>query len=52
MMTITDHPVLLAIGYLRNQNMLHADDWITGVDFDEIGVVIVRTEIRPLTLAA
>ncbi|MEO1066874.1 MAG: formate dehydrogenase accessory sulfurtransferase FdhD [Pseudomonadota bacterium] len=45
MMTIGDHPDLLAIGYLLNQNMLHADDVITAVDFDDdLGVVVVRTE--------
>ena len=26
MMTIGDHPDLLAVGYLHNQNMLQADD--------------------------
>jgi FdhD protein len=45
MMTIGDHPDLLAVGYLRNQNMLQADDRLTGVDYDdELGVVVVRTE--------
>ena len=45
MMTIGDHPDLLAIGYLLNQNMLHDDDAITGVDYDDdLGVVVVRTE--------
>jgi FdhD protein len=45
MMTIGDHPDLLAVGYLRNQNMLRADDRVTGVDHDEeLGVVVVRTE--------
>lgn len=45
MMTIGDHPDLLAVGYLRNQNMLRADDRVTGVDFDdELSVVVVRTE--------
>ena len=45
MMTIGDHPDLLAIGFLLNQNMLHADDVITEVDFDDdLGVVVVRTE--------
>lgn len=44
-MTIGDHPELLAIGYLRNQNMLRADDALTGVDFDEeLETVVVRTE--------
>lgn len=45
MMTIGDRPDLLAVGYLLNQNMLHADDRITGIDHDEdLGVVVVRTE--------
>ena len=45
MMTIGDYPELLAVGYLRNQNMLAADDHITGIDYDdELGVVVVRTE--------
>ena len=45
MMTIGDHPDLLAIGFLLNQNMLHTDDVITDVDFDDdLGVVVVRTE--------
>jgi FdhD protein len=45
MMTIGDHPDLLAVGYLRNQNMLRADDRLTGIDYDdELGVVVVRTE--------
>ncbi len=45
MMTIGDHPDLLAVGYLRNQNMLRPDDRITGIDYDEeLSVVVVRTE--------
>ena len=44
MMTIGDHPDLLAIGYLINQNMLTPDAEITAVDYDdELGVVVVRT---------
>ncbi len=44
-MTIGDYPDYLAIGYLLNQNMLHADDVVTGVDYDEdLAVAIVRTE--------
>ena len=44
MMTIGDHPEYLAVGYLLNQNMLHADDEIEGVDVDEdLEVVVVRT---------
>ncbi|RMD60769.1 MAG: formate dehydrogenase accessory sulfurtransferase FdhD [Alphaproteobacteria bacterium] len=45
MMTIGDYPEYLAVGYLRNQNMLHPDDRITGIDVDEeLDVVVVRTE--------
>jgi len=45
MMTIGDHPEYLAVGYLLNQNMLRADDVVTGVDYDEdLEVVVVRTE--------
>lgn len=44
MMTIGDHPDLLAVGYLLNQNMLRADDEITGIDFeDDIDTIVVRT---------
>src|SRR5690606_39323583 len=45
MMTIGDYPDYLAVGYLRNQNMLRPDDRITGIDYDEeLEVVVVRTE--------
>lgn len=45
MMTIGDHPDLLAVGYLKNQNMLRDDDVITGIDYDDdLDVVVVRTE--------
>jgi len=44
MMTIGDFPDYLAVGYLLNQNMLRADDEITGIDYDpELEVVVVRT---------
>jgi len=44
MMTIGDHPELLAVGYLFNQGMLKPDDEITGVDYDDdIQTVVVRT---------
>ena len=44
MMTIGDHPELLGLGYLINQNMLKADDPIEAIDYDdELGVVVVRT---------
>ncbi len=45
MMTIGDYPDLLAVGYLKNQNMLPADNPVTGVDYDEeLSVAVVRTE--------
>ena len=45
MMTIGDHPDYLAVGYLLNQNMLRADDRITGIDYDEeLETVVVRTD--------
>ncbi len=44
MMTIGDHPDLLAVGYLLNQNMLQADDEITGIEHDDdIQTIVVRT---------
>ncbi|MGI9355847.1 MAG: formate dehydrogenase accessory sulfurtransferase FdhD [Rhizobiaceae bacterium] len=44
MMTIGDHPDLLALGYLINQNMLAPSDPVSGIDYDdELGVVVVRT---------
>ena len=43
-MTIGDYPEYLAVGFLLNQNMLLADDEITGIDHDEeLEVVVVRT---------
>ncbi|MCB1436318.1 MAG: formate dehydrogenase accessory sulfurtransferase FdhD [Rhodobiaceae bacterium] len=45
MMTIGDHPEMLAVGYLLNQNMLHSDDKITAIEHDDdLAVVVVRTE--------
>src|SRR5690348_15569093 len=45
MMTIGDHPDCLAVGYLLNQNMLRADDRVTGIDYDEeLETVVVRTD--------
>jgi FdhD protein len=47
MMTVGDHPDCLAVGYLLNQNMLRADDKISGIDHDdELETVVVRTERR------
>lgn len=45
MMTIGDHPDLLALGYLLNQNMLSHSDTVTGIDYDEdLGIIVVRTD--------
>ncbi len=44
LMTIGDHPELLAVGFLLNQNMLSPEDEITRIDYDEdIATVVVRT---------
>jgi len=44
-MTIGDYPEYLALGFLRNQGMLRADDVVTGVDYDDdLELVVVRTE--------
>ncbi len=44
-MTIGDHPDYLALGFLRNQGMLRADDVVTAIDYDDdLQVVVVRTE--------
>jgi FdhD protein len=45
MMTIGDHPDLLAVGYLLNQNMLQPDDEITAIEHDDdIETIVVRTK--------
>ena len=45
MMTIGDHPDLLAVGYLLNQGMLRPDDTISAIEHDDdLDVVVVRTE--------
>jgi FdhD protein len=44
LMTIGDHPDLLAVGYLLNQGMLKPDDEITAVDYEaDIATIVVRT---------
>ncbi len=44
MMTIGDHPELLALGYLLNQGMLRADDTVTAIEHaEDIDTVVVRT---------
>lgn len=46
-MTIGDYPAYLALGFLRNQGMLRADDVIKGVDYDEeLETVVVRTQAQ------
>ena len=43
-MTIGDYPEYLALGFLRNQGMLAADEQVTQVDYEEdIDTVVVRT---------
>lgn len=44
-MTLGDWPECMAVGFLRNQHMLQADDIITSIDVDDdLGVIVVRTE--------
>ncbi len=46
-MTIGDYPEYLALGFLRNQRMLHDRDVITGVDYDDdLETVVVRTQAQ------
>src|ERR1044071_7269230 len=50
-MTIGDYPDYLAIGYLLNQNMLQADEIVTGVDSDEdLAVAVARTDRKSTRL--
>ncbi len=43
-MTIGDYPEYLALGFLRNQGMIHPDDQIVKVDYDDdLETVVVRT---------
>ena len=44
-MTIGDYPEYLALGFLKNQNLLKSDDEITGIDYDDdVRIVVVRTK--------
>ena len=44
-MSLGDWPDYLAVGFLKNQNMLNDNDIITGIDVDyDLGVVVVRTQ--------
>ncbi|NRA99902.1 MAG: formate dehydrogenase accessory sulfurtransferase FdhD [Rhodobacteraceae bacterium] len=46
-MTIGDYPEYLAVGFLKNQGMLGADEAVTAVDYDDdIETVVVRTEAQ------
>ncbi|AUQ67776.1 formate dehydrogenase accessory sulfurtransferase FdhD [Phaeobacter inhibens] len=46
-MTIGDYPEYLALGFLRNQGMLHPGDEITAIDYDEeLETVVVRTAVE------
>jgi len=46
-MTIGDYPEYLALGFLRNQQMLSADEEILSVDYDEeLETVVVRTAVE------
>lgn len=46
-MTIGDYPEYLALGFLRNQQMLSIDEEILSVDYDEeLETVVVRTAIE------
>lgn len=44
-MTIGDYPEYLALGFLRNQGMVTAQDKVTAIDYDEeVETVVVRTD--------
>ena len=44
-MTIGDYPEYLALGFLRNQNLLKSEDEITSIDYDEdVKAVVVLTK--------
>ncbi len=46
-MTIGDYPEYLALGFLRNQQMLSMDEEILSVDYDEeLETVVVRTAVE------
>jgi len=45
MMTISDYPEFLAVGYLVNQNMLLPEDEVIEINYDDdLEVVVVRTD--------
>lgn len=44
-MTIGDYPEYLALGFLKNQGMLGADENVLGIDYDEeLETAVVRTD--------
>ncbi len=44
-MTIGDYPEYLALGFLKNQNMLGPDETVLRIDYDdEVETVVVRTD--------
>ena len=44
-MTVGDYPEYLAIGFLKNQNLLHADNPVTKVEYHpDLQTVVVRTK--------
>ena len=47
MMTISDYPEFLAVGYLVNQNMLLPGDEVVSIEYDDdLEVVVVRTNVE------
>ena len=45
MMTVSDYPKYLAVGYLLNQNMITKRTKIERIDYDDdLNVVVVRTK--------
>ena len=47
MMTISDYPEYLAVGYLVNQNMLLPGDEVVAIEYDDdLEVVVVRTSVE------
>ena len=45
MMTVSDYPKYLAVGYLLNQNMITKRTKIEKIDYDDdLNVVVVRTK--------
>ena len=47
-MTIGDYPEYLALGFLKNQGMLDADENVFGIDYDEESeTAVVRTDGQP-----